>query len=155
MTPDLSEHEIIITREFDFPREVVFKAWSDPTQLARWWGPQGFASTVRTMDTRPGGTFELEMVGHGMTCDCRGTFREIVAPERIVIDGPAENCHPCGAGIPPRSVVTVTFEERGGKTLLTIHTRFNSAADRAATEQAGYFPGWVSCLEGLAKTLAQ
>lgn len=147
MQSDLHNREIVITREFNYPRELVFRAWNDPRHLARWWGPQGFASTVEVMDVRPGGSFRLTMIGPGgMTCPCEGTYREIVPPERIVFAGPAENVHPCGAGLPPRSLITVTFVERGNNTLLTIHTRFEAESDRDAAIQSGYNPGWESCL---------
>lgn len=144
--------ELVITRVFDAPRSLVFHAWTDPVHLAEWWGPQGYASTVSEMDVRPGGGFRLEMRGpDGAIYPCTGRFLEIVEPERIVISGPAECSHACGAGLPPRATVTVTLVETNGKTLLTLHTLFDTAEDRTAAADAGYHPGWISCLERLAK----
>src|SRR5690349_12214759 len=79
------ESELVITRVFDAPRDLVFKAWSEPERLMRWWGPKGFTLRVGTFDFRPGGVFHYcarSPDGHEMW----GTFvyREIIAPERIV-----------------------------------------------------------------------
>jgi uncharacterized protein YndB with AHSA1/START domain len=150
-TPD---RVIIVRRLFAAPRTLVFQTWTDPQHLARWWGPAGFESTVLEMDVRPGGVFRLEMRGpNGNVYPCQGTYREIVEPERIVFAGPEDCGHACGAGLPPRAVVTVTFDDVDGKTLLTIHTRFASESDRDAAAQAGYQPGWESCLERLSDEL--
>ena len=65
-----------------------------------------------------------------------------------------ETEHPCGAGLPPNAIVTVTFVEQDGKTTLTIHTQLQSAADRDAAVDAGFVPGWESTLERLAEVLA-
>lgn len=151
-----SDREIVISRLVAAPRSLVFHAWTDPQHLARWWGPKGFESSVLEMDVRAGGVFRLEMRGpDGNVYPCQGTYREIVEPERIVFSGPAECDHACGAGLPPRSTITVTFEELQGKTLLTIHTRFGDAADRDGAIKAGYEPGWGTCLERLSEELAE
>jgi uncharacterized protein YndB with AHSA1/START domain len=90
---------ITITRVFDAPRELVFQAFIDPKHLAQFWGPKGFASTVREIDPRPGGVFRIEMRGpDGAIYPCEGTYREVVAPERIVYFGGPDCGHACGAG---------------------------------------------------------
>src|SRR5438093_9715892 len=86
-TPPIGR-EFTITRVFDAPRELVWKAWTDPEQVARWFGPRGIStprSTI-TMDVRPGGTFALTMIGDddGKEYPSGGTFLEVVEPERLV-----------------------------------------------------------------------
>jgi uncharacterized protein YndB with AHSA1/START domain len=145
---------VVITRIFDAPRELVFEMFTDPKHLAQFWGPKGFTSTVREMDPRPGGTFRLEMCGpDGATYPCEGLYREVAAPEWIVYTGGSDCGHPCGGGLPPRAIVTMTFAEHDGKTKLTIDTRFESAADRDAAVKMGFNAGWASSLDRLADLL--
>ncbi len=150
-----SKQEILVERWIAAPRSLVFQAWSDPQHLAAWWGPAGYDSRVLEMDVRPGGVLKLEMRGpNGTIYPCAGIYQEVVDQERLVIRGPAECGHACGAGLPPRATVTVTFVERNGKTLLTIHTRFASEDDTTAAANAGFQPGWASTLERLENQLA-
>lgn len=145
-----SERAIVITRTFRAPRELVFRAWTDPKHIAQWWGPNGFGSEACDLDLRVGGIFRVHLRGpDGVLYPCKGVFREIVAPERIVYDGLANDSDACGAGLPPNARVTVTFEEDDGETTLTIHTLLNSAADRAAATASGYNIGWAQSLERL------
>ena len=150
------DREIVITRVFDAPRELVFAAWTDPDHVVQWWGPVGYSSFDCKIDLRVGGVFSLKMQGPDSTVyPCTGVFREVVKPERIVYTGPSETNHPCGAGLPPNSIVTVSFVEHDRKTTLTIHTRLASAADRDATVDAGFVPVWASTLDRLAELLFQ
>jgi len=149
------DREILITRVFDAPRELVFAAWTDPQRVAQWWGPKGYSSFACEIDLRVGGVFSLRMQGpDGVVYPCTGVFREVVKPERIVYTGPSEKNHPCGAGLPPNAIVTVNFVEHDRKTTLTIHARLESAADRDAAVDAGFVPGWDSTLERLAELLS-
>jgi uncharacterized protein YndB with AHSA1/START domain len=144
--------ELVITRVFGAPRALVWKAWSDPKHVKHWWGPAGFSNSSCEMDFRVGGRFQLQMCApDGTAYPCTGTFREIVEPERIVFAGEAEEGHPCGAGLPPRALVTVSFAERDGRTTLTLHTRFESVERREAALAAGYGASWAACLERLAE----
>lgn len=150
----VAEKEIVITRLFDAPRTLVFKVWTDPQHIAKWWGPEGYSSTDCKVDLRVGGNFSLQLHGKGGDIHpCAGTFREIVEPERIVYEAVQAEGAGCGAGLPPRSVVTVTFEDQQGKTLLTIHTRLASILDRDAALESGFGIGWESCLGRLADYL--
>lgn len=149
-----ADREIVITRVLEAPRELVFAAWTDPTHVERWWGPHGYASSDCEVDLRAGGVFRLQMRGpDGALYPCKGLFREVVVPERIVFAAESGGGHACGAGLPPGAVVTVTFVENEGKTTLTIHTRVESAEARDAIVQAGYEPGWSQSLERLAAYL--
>ena len=81
----LAEREITITRMFDAPRAVVFRAWTDAGQLAQWWGPKGFTNPVCEIDVRVGGAIRIHMRSpDGNIYPMKGEFREIVPPERLV-----------------------------------------------------------------------
>lgn len=145
---------LVVTRIFDAPRELVFKMFTDPKHLARFWGPTGFTSTVREMDPRPGGAFCIDMRGSdGGIYPCKGIYREVVEPERIVYIGEPDGSHGCGGGLPPRALVTITFAGHDGKTTITIDTRFEAAADRDAAVKMGFNTGWASSLDRLADLL--
>jgi len=150
----LNERELVTTRIFDAPRELVWKAWAEPAHIARWWGPQGYSVPSCELDFKVGGRFHLQMRSpDGTVYPADGFFREIVEPERIVIEGMAEDSHPCGGGLPPRAIITVTFTLKGDKTLLTIHTRFESAERLKAANDNGYSVSWEACLERLGEYL--
>jgi uncharacterized protein YndB with AHSA1/START domain len=115
-----SDREIVSTRVLPWPRERVFRAWTDPYHLARWWGPKGFTNTFQEFDLRPGGRWQFVMHGpNGADYPNQSGFVEIVKPERIVFDHVS----------PPVFQVTATFAEEGGKTRLTFRMRFETVAE--------------------------
>ena len=153
------EQDIVLTRIFDAPRELVFQAWTQPAHLARWWAPEGCTTQVRELDLRPGGRFHFCMrTPDGQDVWGLGIYREIVVPERLVYldsfadaDGnPVPPTHyGLSAGHPPETLVTVTFAAQGGRTLLTLrHAIPLPVAERGATQQ-----GWSEMLERLAGLL--
>jgi uncharacterized protein YndB with AHSA1/START domain len=118
---------IIGMREFDASRELVFAAWTDPKHLSQWWGPNGFTTTTSSFDFRPGGVWRFVMHGpDGRDYQNRVTFDEIVPPERIVYrhGGSGEDLEPV------QFQQTVIFGDLGGRTRLTWHGVFSSAAER-------------------------
>ena len=123
---DEDARALVTTRVYDAPRELVFAAWSDPRHLAQWWGPNGFTTTTHAFDMRPGGVWRFVMHGpDGRDYQNRITFEEIVKPERLVYR------HGGGDDVEPVQFrVTVTFEDLGGKTRLTMRSVFPSAAER-------------------------
>jgi uncharacterized protein YndB with AHSA1/START domain len=151
---DPSNSEVVITRTFDAPRALVWQAWTDPKHVMRWWGPAGFNNERCESDLRVGGRFQLRMrAPDGNVYPCVGTFSEIVEQERIVYEGEAAEGHPCGAGIPPRATVTVSFAEQNGKTKLTLHTRFASAERKQAAADARFVISWEEAMGRLADYL--
>lgn len=143
--------ELTITHTFDAPRTLVWQAWTDPQHIMQWWGPQGFTNETCVSDLKVGGRFHLEMrAPDGNVYPCIGIFREIVKHERIVYDGEAAEGHPCGAGIPPRAVVTVSFSEQNGNTRLTLHTRFASVGHKEAATAARFVISWEEAMARLA-----
>ncbi|MFB0843585.1 SRPBCC family protein [Paenibacillus oleatilyticus] len=111
----MGKNELISTREFDVPQELVFRAWTTPDLLARWWGPHGFTNTFHECDIRPGGTWRLTMHGpDGTDYPNHNVFVEIVPFERIVID------HLSGHEFR----LTGTFENLEGRTKVTFRQLF-------------------------------
>src|ERR1051326_5208165 len=135
------ERTLVVSRLVEGPRDLVFGAWTRPEHIARWWGPQGFTTIGCTMDIRPGGSYRFGMRSpDGVEYWKRGVYREIAAPERIAFTFAWED----EAGRAGHEVlVTVTFTERAGKTLLTLHQGVFETA--AACDD--HRRGWTSCLE--------
>ena len=147
---DAENLELVITRVFDAPRGLVFKAWTDPEHLVRWWGPKGFTSTIMgKIDLRPGAPYRIHMRGpDGDDHWSQGVYREIVEPERLVFAGYWADAEGKPKG--RESTVTVTFEDLSGKTRLTLRQRvFESLTARDA-----HRGGWTSSFERLAEYLA-
>jgi uncharacterized protein YndB with AHSA1/START domain len=142
---------IVITRVFDAPRELVFDAWTDPKHLAEWWGPNGFSISTRSFDMQPGGTWRFVMHGpDGRDYENRIIFEEIVRPAWHLYR------HPGGEDVEPvRFRTTVTFEDIGGKTRLTMLMVFPSAAERKRVEEKyRAVEGGRQTLERLARYVA-
>jgi uncharacterized protein YndB with AHSA1/START domain len=136
---------IIGTRVFDAPRDLVFSVWTDPNHLGQWWGPSGFTTTTSSFDMRPGGVWRFVMHGpDGRDYQNRITFEEIVPPERIVYrHGGDEEVEPV------RFTTTVSFQDIGGKTRITMRLDFPSAAERDRVNRE------YGADKGLAQTLTR
>ena len=149
-----SDREIVIVRRFAAPAALVFRMWTDPALVARWWAPAAFTTTVTALDPRPGGEFRLVMHGpDGTDYPMKAEFQEVRPPTRLVyrddwdhewddVDRPSRP-----------SVVTVDFDERDGKTTLTLRILYATPADREAAVAAGVAWGWSSCFDILADAL--
>ena len=147
-----NEPGLVLTRVLDAPRELVFKAWTDPKQVAKWWGPNGFTSPVCEVDARAGGTIRIDMRGpDGRVYPMRGVFTELVEPERIVFTSAALD----GDGKPLFEIEnTVTLEKQGTKTKQTMRARVLNRTAGAAPYLAGMDIGWTQSLERLAAYVA-
>jgi uncharacterized protein YndB with AHSA1/START domain len=142
-----TDREIVATRVFDAPRELMFKMWTEPEHIAQWWGPRGFTTTIYEMDVRPQGVWRFVMHGpDGADYQNKIVYLEIEGPERIVYD------HVSG----PRFQSTATFEDLGGKTRLTVRMVFESAElrDKVARD-FGAVEGLNQTLERLGERLAK
>ena len=133
-----SEREVVITRIFDAPRELVFKAWTDPAHLAKWFGPRDFTATIIEADIRTGGTYHFHMRGPNYDDHWRGVYREVVPPERLIFSWPRHE-----------SDVKLTFEDVGGKTRLTLHHGVFPTIESRDQHNTG----WNSALDCLAEHL--
>ena len=143
-----TDREIVLTRLLDAPRELVWKAWTEPEHLIKWWGPDGFTNTFHEIDVRAGGVWRFVMHGpDGTDYDNYVRFLEVVRPERIVYD----------QGTGPDNLMfrgSVTFEAEGEGTRVTLRTVFPSreARDRVI-ERYGAIEGGEQTLRRLAEYL--
>src|SRR5574341_55122 len=141
-----SEREIRITRLFNAPRDLVFKAHTDPVLITRWWGPRSMTTVVEVMDVRPGGAWRfIQRTDDGREFVFSGEYREVAPPERLV-----QTFEFSGA---PGHVVleTMTFEERGGKTFMTVIDQFDTKEDRDAAVASGMESGARESYERLSE----
>ncbi|HET7880498.1 MAG TPA: SRPBCC domain-containing protein [Acetobacteraceae bacterium] len=144
---DTRQRELVITRIIDAPRALVFKAWMAPEHVVRWWGPQGFTVFHCEMDVRVGGAYRCAMRSpQGTEYWKRGVYREIVEPERVAFTFAWER--PDGS-LEHELLTTVTFEEHGAKTRLTLRQGVFANSERRDEHVAG----WSSTLERLAEYL--
>jgi uncharacterized protein YndB with AHSA1/START domain len=135
MTAPATAQEIEITRVYEAPRELVWRAWTVPEELVHWWGPPGWSTPLETvtMDVRPGGDFRLTSVsGDGTEMPVVGVYREVVEPERLVLDEPAEHGWHEGAES------TVTFTDLGGgRTEVVIRATIQTTDERRENAERG------------------
>jgi uncharacterized protein YndB with AHSA1/START domain len=154
------EQELVIERIFDAPRDLVFKAWTEPERVKRWWGPKGFTCPVCKIDLRPGGVYHSCMRSpEGAEYWGKGVYLEIVEPERLVCtdcfsDEKGNLVSPLQYGMstdwPEEAQIAVTFDEHGGKTKLTLqHYPIKPGSERDMCQQ-----GWSETLDKLEAYLA-
>lgn len=158
-TPATKE-ALVLTRVFDAPVELVWKAWSEPDRMKQWWGPEGFTAPAVKIDFRVGGVFLGCMRSpDGQEFWSTGTYREIEPMTRIVTTDhfadPEGNIVPAtyygmGEDVPLEMLVTVTFEDLGGKTRMTLRHEGLPAGEMR--EGAGN--GWSTSFDKLAASLA-
>lgn len=158
----LNPKEVVLTRSFDAPKALMYKAFTEAEHVSKWWGPHGF-TTECSIDLRVGGRYSFVMKSkEGELYPVTGKYLEIVPNERIVFDADAEG-HPQEwkdqlrddiNGAPDedmlKQVMKITFEEKDGKTLLNIYCRFHSDAIRDGYIKLGMKEGWSESLERLA-----
>jgi uncharacterized protein YndB with AHSA1/START domain len=148
MTETATKQEIEITRVYDAPRELLWRAWTEPEQLVCWWGPSGWSTPLETvtMEVRPGGAFRLTSISD----ECAempvvGVYREVVEPERLVLEEPPEHAWHEGS----LSVVTFT-DLGGGRTEVVLRATVQTTGEmRQAAER-----GMRGTLDRLAEHLA-
>jgi uncharacterized protein YndB with AHSA1/START domain len=147
-----SDTEILITREFDAPRHLVYRAWTTPELITRWWsGDRGEVASIE-VDLRPGGAWRYVMIANGgFEVAFHGEYQEIVPGERIVSTEIFEGMPAAGA------VSTTTFEENGDRTRLSILVRHQNKENRDAHIASGMEDGLqeaLNYLEQVARSLA-
>jgi uncharacterized protein YndB with AHSA1/START domain len=148
-----SDREILVTRVFDAPRDLVFRAHTDPALIPLWWGQRHSTTVVTQLDVRPGGGWRfVQRSPDGSEYGFRGEFREIAAPERIVQTFEFE-------GMPGHIVLqNLAFAEQDGKTTLTTREVYASQEDRdgmiASGMESGMHETYARLDELLAKQVA-
>lgn len=141
------EGSVVITRVFDAPRALVWRAWTEPEMLAQWFGPRGFTSSVPELDLRVGGKLRIVMHGpDGNDYPAACEFREIVASERLVF---VNNAVDKDGKVLLEGLTTVTFAEQGGKTTMTLHTHAVGRVPAAKQMLAGMEAGWTQSIDKL------
>lgn len=140
--------DIIIRRVFDAPRDVVFKACTDPDLIPNWWGPRRLTTEVDRMEVRPGGRWRfVNRDADGNAFGFRGVYHDVTAPERVVQTFEFE-------GVPGHvALETLTLEEVDGRTRYTAQSVFQSVEDRDATVRSGMEDGARETLERLDEIL--
>ena len=140
---------LVLTRVFDAPPEVVFKAWTDPKQVAKWWGPKGFTNPRCEWDARPGKKIRIDMTGpNGIVYPMGGEFIEVDPPLQLIFYARAYEAGTEVEGLVVQN--TVTFVEVDGKTRLTLEAIVKRATLAMAGAVAGMDQGWNQSLDRLA-----
>lgn len=147
--PAMAIPEMVLTRVFDAPRELVFQCWTQRERLQRWWGPKDFTNPVCEIDPRAGGSIRIHMrAPDGTVHPMTGTYLEVAEPERIVFLSAALN--QSGEEM-FRILNTVTFEAQGGKTKLTVRAKVTMTTAVAPQFLSGMEMGWSMSLDRLAQ----
>lgn len=151
-TNDTSDRELVMTRLFDAPRDLMFSVWTDPKHVAQWWGPRGFTNTIHEMDVRPGGVWRLTMHGpDGTDYPNVIVFKEVKKPEKLVWSHSSDD-----ENDPGQFESTVIFEEQGKKTLITMRMVFQSKEARdMVVEKYGAVEGHKQTMDRLEAYLAK
>jgi uncharacterized protein YndB with AHSA1/START domain len=143
-----TDREIVLTRIFNAPRQMVFDAFSKPELLKRWFGPRGWSLEVCEVDLKVGGGFRFVLQGpDGKKMGMRGVYREIVPPERSVHMESFDD-------YPGESQVTSVFVEQGGKTTMTATVLYPSKEVRDIVLKSGMEHGAAESYDKLAELLA-
>ncbi|HUP26816.1 MAG TPA: SRPBCC family protein [Chloroflexia bacterium] len=150
LTAEPGKHDLVVTRTFDAPRDLVFKAYTDPDIVSRWMGPSRLTMKIDKMDVRPGGAWRYtHSEEDGTEYGFRGVYHDVVAPEKVVGTFEFE-------GVPGHvALETTTFEDQGGKTRLTVKSVYQSVEDRDGMLQSGMEGGMNESWARLDEVLAQ
>jgi uncharacterized protein YndB with AHSA1/START domain len=153
-----TDNELVITRVFNAPRNLVFKMWTEAEHLEKWWGPKGFNIVVSKLDLRPGGIFHYCMAGNGFEMWGRFVYVEIDEPQKLVFinsfsdkDGGVTRA-PFSASWPLEVMNTLILTEQEGKTTLTIKGGPHNATDE---EYKTFMEGISSMQQGFGGTFDQ
>ncbi len=138
--------ELTITRLYDKPREVVFKAWTDSQLLALWWGPDDFTNPVCELDVRPGGSILIHMQApDGSVMPVKGTYQEVIEPEKLVF---TTGVFFDEEGEPQvEELKTVDFIDNDGKTKLVLHIEVKKCGPAFIDALNGMEPDWNRSLD--------
>lgn len=147
--------QVDITYTYNYPREVVFKAWTDAEHLKQWFAPPGCTIEYKKLEIRQGGTFHscIHNPEYG-DCWCIGVYEEIIEPEKIVYtvinaDENGNPVNPASIGMDPEwpgeTIVTVLFTEVNGRTTVNL----KQTASEAVAKRTGAYPSWIKMLERL------
>jgi uncharacterized protein YndB with AHSA1/START domain len=143
-----SDREIVMTRTFDAPRQLVWEAMTRPEHVKEWWGPRGYTTVVQKLELRAGGAWRfVQHTPKGHEYAFNGVYREVAPPERLVFTFEFE-------GMPGHVLVqTIRLEEQGGRTTVTSTAVFDTVEDRDGMIQSGMERGAADSYDRLAELL--
>lgn len=152
-TARTAERELVLTCTFDAPPDKVYRCWTDPELLKRWFAPRPYSTPVAVLDVRPGGSSLVVMKGpDGTEIPCPGVYLEVVENRRLVMtDAFTAAWEPSAK---PFMTLILSFDGDGGRTSYTARVLHWSAEDRAAHEEMGFHDGWRQVAEQLAEVVA-
>ncbi len=150
--------ELMISRVFSVPRDRVWQAWTDPAQIAQWWGPRGVTNPTCEWDARPEGKIRVVMLAGkelgplaGQEWPMTGMVKEVAAPRRLVFSSSA-----IVDGEPIlENLVTVTLEDKGGETIMTLNVVVTMTTPKAAGPLQGMEQGWTQSIDKLGEYLSR
>jgi len=157
--------DLSLERTIDAPRSLIWKAWTDPEHVKKWWAPAPWTTSQCEMDLRPGGVFRTVMRSpEGQEFPHVGCFLELIENEKMVMTNALEpGYRPASVGkggemadcadIPFTSVLTL--KERGGKTHYSVNVLHKDEAGRRRHEEMGFHDGWNMCLDQLIDVVSQ
>ena len=154
----MAKKEITVVRTYDAPREKVWQAWTDPEQLREWWAPRGFTNPTVEIDAKVGGELYIVMQAgdnmgamSGMKAPMKGVFSEVVAPEKLAFSNEALDE---SGNVILSGETSVTFEDVGGKTKMTVRTGAEGDGPNVEMMLGGMEQGWNEQCDKLAEFLA-
>ena len=152
---DQWQAEFTLTRVFAAPRDPVFRIWTDSKYVALWWGVDGATNPVCELDVRPGGRWRIDMrTAGGTVYPNGGVYLEIIENRRLVYTDVSDPQSPAWQGSPPGDRLnTVTFEDAGDATRVTLRVQFKSVADRDLFLGRGVKDGIAQSLDRLERVL--
>lgn len=143
-TATLDERVLLISRELDCDAATLFRLWTDPEHLPRWWGPRDFTTSLCEIDLRQGGHYRFGIrSSQGKAYRMTGIYREVQEAQRLVFSFAWEEDGKRSS----ETLVTVTFAELAGKTRLTFRQAFFTSAE----SRDSHHEGWSECLDKLAR----
>lgn len=145
---------LVLTRIFNAPSEIVFRAWTEAAQMKQWWGPHGFTNPVCEMDVRPGGSLHIDMrAPDGAVFPMGGIFRIVERPQRLVFTSTAFEDEEIGSRL--ENLNTVTFRAVDGRTELRLQADVLQSTPEMDKALDGMEEGWSQSFDKLAAYLAQ
>jgi len=142
LSPRIGEQEFVVERQFTAPRALMFQVFTQPEHLKRWWAPQPYTIPVCTIDLLPGGIWHYCMRSpEGQDQWARSVYREIVSPEKLTYTTTFADEHANPIEGMPEHLTTLIFTEEAGKTSVTAHVQFASAAALSVAVDIGMLQG--------------
>jgi uncharacterized protein YndB with AHSA1/START domain len=154
VTANKDDLQLVVERVFDAPRELVWKAFTEPEHMARWWGPRGWNTTNERMEVKPGGVWHYCMRGPGGEESWgKAVYREVIAPSRLVYVDVFSDSEGNTNENMPEMLITTEFIAEGNKTRVRSSSKFAAAEQLEAIVKMGVVQGITETWDRLAEYL--